>query len=115
MHLHSRNSPRLTAVVYILTHFSTQARLHKRKKWNGSDKKWNGSDKFLFVNDTWPVPVLPVPIKKGSIGVYGPLRNGTDENRFRTHIFLSFPTCKRSPSFWNRSASFFPEPVVLLR
>ena len=22
---------------------------------------------------------------------------------------------KRSPSFWNRSASFFPEPVVLLR
>ena len=21
--------------------------------------------------------------------------------------------CKRSPSFWNRSASFFPEPVVL--
>ena len=43
-------------------------------------------------------------------------RNGTDENRFRTHFFLSVPTCKRSPSFWNRSASFFfPEPVVLLR
>ena len=42
-------------------------------------------------------------------------RNGTDKNRFRTHFFLSFPTCKRSPSFWNRSASFFPEPVVLLR
>ena len=42
-------------------------------------------------------------------------QNGTDKNRFRTHFFLSFPTCKRSPSFWNRSASFFPEPVVLLR
>ena len=42
-------------------------------------------------------------------------QNGTDKNRFRTHLFLSFPTCKRSPSFWNRSASFFPEPVVLLR
>ena len=40
---------------------------------------------------------------------------GTDKNRFRTHFFVSFPTCKRSPSFWNRSASFFPEPVVLLR
>ena len=48
------------------------------KKWNGSDKKWNGPDKFLHVNDTWPVPVLPVPFKKGSIGVYGPFseRNG---------------------------------------
>ena len=42
-------------------------------------------------------------------------RVGTDKNRFRTHLFVSFPTCKRSPSFWNRSASFFPEPVVLLR
>ena len=42
-------------------------------------------------------------------------RNGTDKNGFRTHFFLSFPTCKRSPSFWNRSASFFPEPFVLLR
>ena len=42
-------------------------------------------------------------------------RNGTDKNRFRTHFFLSFPTCKRSPSFWNRSASFFPEPEDLLR
>ena len=42
-------------------------------------------------------------------------RNGTDKNRFRTHFFLSFPTSKRSPSFWNRSASFFPEPVFLLR
>ena len=40
-------------------------------------------------------------------------RNGTDKNRFRTHFFLSFPTCKRSPSFWNRSASFLPEPVFL--
>ena len=49
-----------------------KARLHERKKWNGSDKKWNGSDKFLRVNDTWPVPVLPVPFKKGSIGAYGP-------------------------------------------
>ena len=55
-----------------------KARLHERKKWNGSDKKWNGSDKFLRVNDTWPVPVLPVPFKKGSIGAYGPFseRNG---------------------------------------
>ena len=54
------------------------ARLHERKKWNGSDKKWNGSDKFLRVNDIWPVPVLPVPLKKGSIGAYGPFsdRNG---------------------------------------
>ena len=42
-------------------------------------------------------------------------RNGTDKNRFRTHFLLSFPTCKRSPSFWNRSASFFLETVVLLR
>ena len=42
-------------------------------------------------------------------------RNGTDQNGFRTHFFLSFPTCKRSPSFWNRYASFFPEPVFLLR
>ena len=42
-------------------------------------------------------------------------RIGTDKNRFRTHVFLSFPTCKRSPSFWNGSASFFPEPVVLRR
>ena len=41
-------------------------------------------------------------------------RNGTDKNRFRTHFFLSFPTCKRSFSFWNRSASFFPEPVALV-
>ena len=49
-----------------------KARLHARKKWNGSDKKWNGSDKFLRVNDTWRVPVLPVPFKKGSIGDYGP-------------------------------------------
>ena len=62
-----------------------KARLHERKKWNasdkkwnGSDKKWNGSDKFLRVNDTWPVPILPVPLKKGSIGAYGPFseRNG---------------------------------------
>ena len=52
---------------------SFKARLHERKKWNGSDKKWNSSDKFLRVNDTWPVPVLPVPFKKGSIGAYGPL------------------------------------------
>ena len=42
-----------------------KARLHEWKKWNGSDKKWNGSDKFLRVNDTWPIPVLPVPLKKG--------------------------------------------------
>ena len=41
-------------------------------------------------------------------------RNGTDRNWSRTHFSLSFPTCKRSPSFWNRSTSFFPEPVVLL-
>ena len=41
--------------------------------------------------------------------------NGMDKNWFRTHFFLSFPTCKRSPSFWNQCASFFPEPVVLLR
>ena len=41
-------------------------------------------------------------------------RNGTDKKRFRTHFFLSFPTCKRSFSFWNRSASFFAEPVVLV-
>ena len=40
-------------------------------------------------------------------------RNGTDKNWFRTHFFLSFPTCKRSFSFWNRSASVFPEPAVL--
>ena len=42
-----------------------KARLHERKKWNGSDKKW-------------PFPVLPVPFKKGSIGAYGPFseRNG---------------------------------------
>ena len=56
-----------------------KGRLHKRKKeWNGSDKKWNGSDQFLRVNDTWPVPVLPVPFQKGSIGAYGPFseRNG---------------------------------------
>ena len=41
-------------------------------------KKWNGSDKFLRINDIWPVPVLPVPFKKGSIGAYGPFskRNG---------------------------------------
>ena len=41
-----------------------KARLHERKKWNGSDKKWNGSDKFLRVNDTWPAPLLPVLFKK---------------------------------------------------
>ena len=41
-------------------------------------------------------------------------RNGTDTNRFRTRFFLSFLTCKRSFSFWNRSVSFFPEPVVLV-
>ena len=35
--------------------------LHERKKWNGSDKNWNGSDEFLRENDTWPVPILPVP------------------------------------------------------
>ena len=101
----------------ILRQLFLKACLHERKKWNGSDKKWNGSEKFLHVNDTWPVPFLPVPFKKGSIGAYGPFseRNGTDKNRFSTDFFLSFPTCKRSPSFWNRSASFFPEPVVLLR
>ena len=49
-----------------------KARLHERKKWNGSDKKWNGSYKFLRVNDTWLVPFLPVPFKKGSIGAYCP-------------------------------------------
>ena len=38
-----------------------------KKKWRGSDKNWKGSDKFLRVNDTWPIPVLPVPFKKGSI------------------------------------------------
>ena len=41
-------------------------------------------------------------------------RNGTDKNRFCTHFFLSFPSCKRSFSFLNRPASFFPEPVVLV-
>ena len=41
-------------------------------------------------------------------------RNGMDKNWFRTHFFLSFSTCKCSPSFWNRSESFFPEPVVLV-
>ena len=57
---------------------SLKAHLHERKKWNGSDKKWNGSDKFLRVTDTWSVPVLLVPLKKGSIGAYGPFseRNG---------------------------------------
>ena len=62
----------------ILAHNWLKARLHERKKWNGSDKKWNGWDKFLRVNDTWPVPVLPVPFKEGSIGAYGPFpeRNG---------------------------------------
>ena len=84
-----------------------KARLHERKKWNGSDKKWNGSDKFLRVNDTWPVPVLPVPLKKGPWAPMVLFRNGTDKNRFRTYFFLSFTMCKRTPSFWNRSASFF--------
>ena len=42
-----------------------------QKKWNSSDKEWNGSVKFLRINDTWPVPVLPVQLKKGSIGAYG--------------------------------------------
>ena len=37
-----------------------------------------------------------------------------DKNWFRTHFFLSFSKCKCSPSFWNRSESFFPEPVVLV-
>ena len=48
-----------------------KARLRERKKWNGTDK-------FLRVNDTLPVPVSPVPFKKGSIGAYGPFleRNG---------------------------------------
>ena len=49
-----------------------KARLHERKNWNGSCKKSNASDKVLRVNDIWPVPVLPVPFKKGSIGAYGP-------------------------------------------
>ena len=42
------------------------------------DKKWNGLDKFLRVNNTWPVPVLPVSFKKGSIGAYGPF---SEQNR----------------------------------
>ena len=42
-------------------------------------------------------------------------RNGMDKNWFRAHFSLSFPTCKRSFSFWNRSVSFFPEPVVLVQ
>lgn len=55
-----------------------RARLHERKKLKASDKKWNGWDHFLRVNDNWPIPVLPVPFQKGSIGAYGSFseRNG---------------------------------------
>ena len=55
---------------FLFPQMALKARLHERKKWNGSDKKWNGSDKFLRVNDTWPVPVLPIPFKKRSIGAF---------------------------------------------
>ena len=93
-----------------------KARLHERKKWNGWDKKWNGSGKFLRVNDTWPVPVLPCSVKKR---VHRRLWSFFGSERIKIGsvptFFLSVSTCKRSPSFWNRSASFFPEPVVLLR
>ena len=41
-------------------------------------------------------------------------RNGTDKNRFHTHFFLSFPTCKRSPSL-EPIRVVFSDPVVLLR
>ena len=36
-----------------------------------------------------------------------PFRNGTDEKRFRTHIFVFFSTCKRSPFFRYRSVTLF--------
>ena len=35
-----------------------------------------------------------------------PFRNGTDKKRFRTHIFVFFSTCKRSPFFRYRSVTF---------
>ena len=85
-----------------------------KKKRSGSDKNSKGSDKFLRVNDTWPIPVLPVQLKKGSIGAFF----GTERIKIGsvlTFSFFFFPRCKRSPSFWNRSESFFPEPEILLR
>ena len=51
-------------------------------------KKWNDSDKFLRVNGTWPVPVLPILLKKKAPMVL--FRNGTDTNRFRTNLFFFF-------------------------
>ena len=84
-----------------------------KKKRSGSDKNSKGSDKFLRVNDTWPIPVLPIQLKKGSIGAFF----GTERIKIGSVPTFSFffPRCKRSPSFWNRSESFFPEPEILLR
>ena len=39
-----------------------------------------------------------------------PFRNRTDKKRFRTHIFVFFSTCKRSPFFRYRSVTFFMSP-----
>ena len=73
-----------------------------KKKWSGSDKNWKGSDKFLRVNDTWPMRVSLVPFKKGSIGAFF----GTERVKSGSvpTYFFFFPTCRRLPSFWNRSA-----------
>ena len=38
-----------------------------------------------------------------------PFRNGTDKKRLRTHIFVFFSTCTRSPCFRYRSVLFFSE------
>ena len=65
---------------------------------------------FLRVNDSWPGPVLPVPFHRRLWSFFG-----SERIKIGSVPTFLFPTCKRSPSFWNRSASFFPEPVVLLR
>ena len=43
------------------------------------------------------------------------IRNGTDKNRFRTHIFFLCQLVNARPFFGTDPRRFFPEPVVLLR
>ena len=84
-----------------------------KKKWSGSDKNWKGSDKFLLVNDTWPMPVLPVPFKKGSIRAFFGTE-GVKIGSVPTYFFF-FQRVDARPLFGTDPRRFFPEPVVLLR
>ena len=75
-------------------------------KRSGSDKNWKGLDKFLLVNDTWPIPVLPVPFKKGSIGAFfetGRIKIGS----VPTLSIFNFQRVNARPLFGTDPSRFF--------